>query len=85
MIHSSQSASAALLSVQQLFYRIEFGHGPDGPRILSRIGGIVRFGGLSGIAPPEALGSIGLPIIPSMIFVPATFALLNFFDCRNIN
>jgi hypothetical protein len=28
----------------------------NGPRILSRISEIVRFGGLSGIGPPEALG-----------------------------
>jgi hypothetical protein len=40
----------------------------NGPHILSRISEIVRFGGLSGIAPPEALGSIGFPTISSMSF-----------------
>jgi hypothetical protein len=40
----------------------------NGPRILSRISEIVRFGGLSRIATPEARGSIGLPIISSISF-----------------
>jgi hypothetical protein len=40
----------------------------NGPRILSRISEIVRFGGLSRIAPPEALGSFGFPTISSMSF-----------------
>jgi hypothetical protein len=47
------------------------GYGQNEPRILCRISEIVRFGGLSGIAPPEALGSIGFPTISSMIFVSA--------------
>jgi hypothetical protein len=40
----------------------------NGLRILSRINEIVRFGGLSRIAPPEALGSIGFPTIFSVSF-----------------
>jgi hypothetical protein len=45
-------------------------YGRNGLRILCRIGGIVGFGGLM-TAPPEALGSIGVRIIFSMIFVSA--------------
>jgi hypothetical protein len=46
------------------------------PSILCRIGGFVGFGGLLATAPPEALGSIGLPITSCMIFVSATSALV---------
>jgi hypothetical protein len=52
------------------------GYRVNGPRIRCRIGEIVGFGGLLATAPPEALGSIGVRIISSMIFVSATFALL---------
>ena len=47
------------------------GYGLSGPRVLCRIGRIVCLSGLLATA-PEALRSIGLPIISSMTFVYAT-------------
>ena len=45
------------------------GYRVNGPRIGCQIGEIVGFGGLLATAPPEALGSIGVRIISSMILV----------------
>jgi hypothetical protein len=47
------------------------GYGLSGPRVLCRIGRIVCLSGLLATA-PEALRSIGLPRMSSMIFVSAT-------------